>query len=266
MLIAAIGAGLVAIGATVAIERLGGRVGGLVATLPTTIIVASLGLWSANPPGLPAAMDAVAPGMLLNVLFLWLWRALPPRIHLKSLRLQLLTVSLTSLGAWLIGAVTLVLLAKRIETTLALGIAGFVAILAAGVASCWRARPAPRGTRAVGWPTLLARGSLAGGAIATAIHIASLGHPLAAGVATAFPAIFLTTMVSIWLSQGKAVQAGAIGPMMLGSASVVGYALIARFSLPALGWPGAIVAWFGAVIGVTVPAWLWLASRPAAGD
>ena len=37
-------AGLVAIGATVAIERFGGRIGGLLATVPTTIVPASIGM------------------------------------------------------------------------------------------------------------------------------------------------------------------------------------------------------------------------------
>ena len=39
-------AGLVAVGVTVAIERLGGRVGGLLGTLPTTIVPASLGIYA----------------------------------------------------------------------------------------------------------------------------------------------------------------------------------------------------------------------------
>ena len=41
-------------------------------------------------------------------------------------------------------------------------------------------------------------------------------------MASVFPAIFLTTMVSIWLSQGEAVQSGA-NLMMLGSSSVALY-------------------------------------------
>ena len=39
--------------------------------------------------------------------------------------------------------------------------------------------------------------------------------------------IFLTTMVSLWLSQGEAVPSGAVGPMMLGASSVAVYALLA---------------------------------------
>ena len=38
-------AALVAIGATVAIERLGGRIGGVLGSIPTTIVPASLGFF-----------------------------------------------------------------------------------------------------------------------------------------------------------------------------------------------------------------------------
>ncbi|MCP4793368.1 MAG: hypothetical protein GY882_08585 [Actinomycetia bacterium] len=39
-----------------------------------------------------------------------------------------------------------------------------------------------------------------------------------------FPAIFMTTMVGLWLSQGPDVPLGAAGPMLLGSTSVAVYA------------------------------------------
>ena len=77
-----------------------------------------------------------------------------------------------------------------------------------------------------------------------------------------FPAIFLTSMVSVWWSQGRAVSAGAVGPMMLGSASVAAYALIAAFTLPALGPVlGVVSAWILAVGGVTLPSNAWVARR-----
>ena len=87
-----------------------------------------------------------------------------------------------------------------------------------------------------------------------------------AGVAAVFPAIFLTTMVSLWWSQGQAVPMGAVGPLVLGSGSVSAYALCAAFSLPALGpgW-GSLVAWVAAVVVVTVPAWWWLRGRDVLG-
>ena len=44
-IVSGIFAALVAIGATVAIERLGGRLGGVLGSIPTTIVPASLGFF-----------------------------------------------------------------------------------------------------------------------------------------------------------------------------------------------------------------------------
>ena len=99
---------------------------------------------------------------------------------------------------------------------------------------------------------------LAATAIALSVLLAQSGSPLLAGIASVFPAIFLTTMVSVWLSQGEAVQAGAVGPMMLGSGAVSAYALIAVLSFEAYGpWLGALAAWGGSVVLCSVPAALW---------
>ncbi|MGK0359890.1 MAG: hypothetical protein ACI9U2_002196 [Bradymonadia bacterium] len=261
LLIAALFAGAVAILATVAIEKLGGQAGGLIATLPSTIVPASLGIWATDPAALAPAMDAVAPGMLLNAGFLWLWRVIPPRIQDDSLRRRLAKVTAITLFGWLIGAIIIVLLGSQVRPTVILGAGGTIALLIVGISSCLTLRAAPLGRKTVPIPTLLARGVFAGLAIAAAIAVARAGHPIAAGVASVFPAIFLTTMISVWISQGEAVQGGAIGPMMLGSASVAGYAMGARVLMPWLGAWGALVAWILAIAVITIPAWLWLGAR-----
>ena len=263
-------AGLVAVLVTIAIERFGGRVGGLLGTLPTTIVPATVGIAAqTDAEGLARAMYAVPAGMLLNALFLWLWRALPGRLPGRSLGGRLALMTLLSLAAWFVGAIALTTGLRSVGADLAdLRAVGWLAtgaIVAVGVAACLRVVPAPKGARPVGIGTLLARGLLAGLAIGTAVWISRVGGPLAAGVASVFPAIFVTTMVSLWLSQGQAVPSGAVGPMMLGSAAVATFALFAAWSLPALGpWLGTPVAWFAAVSSTTVPAWWWLGRRARA--
>ncbi|HMV68612.1 MAG TPA: hypothetical protein PKA64_17305, partial [Myxococcota bacterium] len=96
-------AGCVAIGASVAVERLGGRTGGMVASLPSTIVPSAIGLYAEGDPAhLRAALAMVPVGMLLNAAFLWLWRVVPPRLPAWSLgrRLGLMTaISTTAWGA-----------------------------------------------------------------------------------------------------------------------------------------------------------------------
>eukprot|EP00727_Mastigamoeba_balamuthi_P001191 m51a1_g11069 hypothetical protein (194) ;mRNA; r:547870-548647 len=63
--------------ATVVIEHWGGTVGGVVGTLPSTIVPASLGVCFTAYGGLVDSMYAVPLGMLLNAVVLLLWRELP---------------------------------------------------------------------------------------------------------------------------------------------------------------------------------------------
>jgi hypothetical protein len=253
-------AAVVAIGATVAIERFGGRLGGVLGTLPTTIVPASLGLWASRggDAAFADALAAVPGGMLVNAWFLWTWRALPPRLPHLALGPRLALMTAASLAAWAAGAAAWTwLLAGPLAGVPAPARAalGLALLAAAGLIATNTPAPAPRGRRAVGPVALAGRGVLAAAAIALAVALGSSGFPLLAGMASVFPAIFLTTMVSLWLAQGEAVPLGAVGPMILGSSAVALYATFALFSFPALGpGLGAAAAWTGAVMVGSWPA------------
>jgi hypothetical protein len=262
-------AGLVAIGATLAIERWGGIVGGFVATLPSTILPATWGLWSSvGPSGYRDAMAAVPFGMLVNAMFLHLWRVvprnLPPRVHARLGW----TLALALFG-WVVQALLSFLLLSLVRSAapeallpFALTIAGAAWIF--GVIACLDGVPAPGGTRAVRPAVILARGVLAAAAVGGAVHLGGLGLGIASGLCSTFPAIFLTTMVSLWLAQGESVPTGAIGPMMLGSTSVSAYALLTCATIPAYGLlRGSAIAWLCAVSAVAAPSFLWLWRRRA---
>lgn len=259
-------AAVVAIASTRAIERWGGRTGGVLATIPTTIVPASLGIALAGgpPEDHARAMFAVPAGMLLNALYLHLWRWLPPRLPPGPGRL--LRVLGLALAAWMLGALLVVSVGAFVQAAglplLPLAGGTALALLLLGLWACRALPPAPRGLRPVGWGVLLARGLLAALAVGGAVLIARDGHPLLAGLASVFPAIFTTTMVSLWLSQGEAVPTGAVGPMMLGSASVAAFALAAALLVPRLGpGLGEGLAWLLAVLGTSLPAGLWLRRR-----
>ncbi|TVQ91013.1 MAG: hypothetical protein EA397_10990 [Deltaproteobacteria bacterium] len=257
-------AAIVSVGVTVAIEQLGGKLGGLIGTLPTTIVPASLGLWTGEASAMTEAMAAVPPAMMLNAGFLWCWRIFPQKIPEGwGLGARLTTMSLLSLSVWLVGALGVVLALRAWLSAelpaLGAGLIGLAGLVGIGLWATARPRPAPRGSRKVGPGVLVMRGLFAGAAIGTAVVIGRTGGDLAGGVASVFPAIFLTTMVALWLSQGEAVPAGAVGPMMLGSAAVGTYALLAAWTFPAVGpLLGGAVAWALAALSTTLPAWLWI--------
>ena len=263
ILVPGLAAALAAILVTLAIERLGGQLGGILGTLPLTVVPASLGLFYADPrPDVFAiAMSAIPLGMLLNAGFLGVWRVWPIRSGDRSTAL-VETMGL-SLGFWIIAALFLVLVREELSPNMArdvlVGVIALVATVILGVRACHNAPPAPKGNHRVGFCVLLLRGIGAGAAIAGGVALGQAGWMTAAGMASVFPAIFLTSMLATWMAQGKAVPIGASGPMMLGSVAVSIYALTCAFSMPWAGalW-GSVLGWLtGSVFG-SLPAYLWL--------
>lgn len=263
-------AAAMAIAATVAVERWGGIIGGVLGTLPTTIVPAAFGLLAVSPDA-EAFRDAIyitPVGMFLNAGFLWLWRVLPPRLPERPLPQRLASMVMLTLSAWAIMAALAVGLSHLLKglglSSLFLGLGATLVTLGAGLAATRETHPAPRGTRKVSPLVLIGRGLLAATAIAVSVLIARVGGSFLAGMAAVFPAIFLTTMVGLWLSQGSAVPSGAVGPMMLGSCSVQVFSLICGWSMPALGsgW-GAALAWVLAALGVSLPVATWLRRKRA---
>ena len=255
-------AGLVAILVTVAIEKFGGFIGGVLGTVPSTIIPAAAGVYALEgDDSLTASMSVVPIGMLINGVFLGVWIILPKYIASDRLKLPITVVS--SLLTWAILALLSLIIAREVTggtiSEMTLGMIGLVLLAILAIIFNLSNRAAPKGLNKVPIIILSIRGIAAGLAIAACLVLAEIGLPFVAGLASAFPAIFLTSMVALWLSQGPQVPQGAAAPMMLGGASVSVYALLAMWSLPSFGiFIGSIIAWFGAVGLWTIPAFLLL--------
>jgi hypothetical protein len=257
-------AGLVATCVTLAIERWGGLVGGVLGTVPSTIVPAAAGMYlSGNEDQLIESMAIVPLGMLLNALFLSVWVVLPGRLSTKR---PLLTTTVASLMTWAFAGLLLLLiidaLLSRGVSNWTLSFVGLGLLIALSVRFNWEPKEAPKGSQTVRWPILIGRGSAAAVAIGCAVWLSAQGQPLLAGLAAVFPAIFLTSMVALWLAQGETVPQGAAGPMMLGGVSVAIYAMIIMWSIPAHGPVfGSLSAWIGAVGGWSFPTFLFLRRR-----
>lgn len=240
--------------------------GGVLGTVPSTIVPAGIGIYLAGgEDDFVASMMVVPLGMLLNALFLGAWLVLP-RWFSKASRPLLLT-SIGALAFWCVMGMGVWFLLQNtvvgiLFTEQEFAAMGLVLLFLIAVWFNRRPQPAPKGTNAVSKTVLIARGSMAALAIGVAVWMAGLGLPLLAGLASVFPAIFLTSMVALWLAQGETVPRGAAGPMMLGSVSVAVYALVIMWSLPTLGPVlGSLVAWLVAVGGWSCPVYLVLRRR-----
>ena len=229
VLLAALMAGIVATAVTVLIEKYGGVIGGILGTIPTTIIPASIGMASeGGDDALIISLAIVPAGMLINAIFLSVWALLPDNLPKTwSQNTSLIFTSLSSLMIWTgVGLLTIYIIDIAIENNLSpiqISVIGFLLVVTLGTLMCWNLKPAPKGKNKVSKMILTARGIVAATAIGIAVLISSLGMPLLAGLASVFPAIFLTSMIALWLAQGPSVPLGAAGPMMMGGASCLLY-------------------------------------------
>ena len=226
----------IAILSTIAIEKLGGTLGGVIATTPTTILPYSFGLVLAGTSvaDIDTAMFSVPVGILITTFYLILWREVTRWKVVERLGGtygQLAVVLPALVVAWCGAAVfvVLVLLPQLDVAGVPLKATGPVCILLSfliGTAVIFhRHQPAPKGKKKMTLLMYLSRGLLAGIAIGISLVISSLS-PVAGGVASVFPSITTTTMVMLWIQQGRDVPAGAAGPMMLGNVAVSSYCLL----------------------------------------
>jgi hypothetical protein len=267
---AAIAAGAVAILVTVLIERYGGVVGGALGTVPTTIVPAVAGMASAQgDAGLMESLSVVPAGMLVNAIFLSVWIFLPPRLEGLSPSRSLALTTVASLAVWgVVGTIAVLAIGDAHvsgSSPRSVAVAGVLMTAAFGLLLGWSPREAPPGSEGVSAPVLLARGAMAASAIGASVWVAGLGYPLVAGLASVFPAIFLTSMVALWVSQGPSVPRGAAAPMLLGGGSVGVYALVAMTTVAEHGMVmGSMAAWAVAVLGWSLPSYAFLNWRSGA--
>ena len=269
---AAIAAGLVAIVVTVLIERFGGVVGGALGTVPTTIVPAVAGMAAAQgEQELMDSLSVVPAGMLINAIFLSVWIYLPRATASLGSERSLAVTTATALLAWAIfGMVTILCIGELSEYGTGprtIGMIGIALTAVFGIVLGWKPYESPKGGREVSKSILLARGLMAATAIGASVWVAGLGYPLLAGLASVVPAIFLTSMVSLWISQGPSVPRGAAAPMLLGGGSVGVYSLVAMYSLEAHGIIlGSIMSWVTAVAVWSMPSYIYLRWRTGVGD
>ena len=192
ILLAAFLAGLVAIAVTVAIEKFGGVIGGILGTIPTTIVPAAAFMWLAEPTSdaFEPAMGMVPVGMLLNAIFLWLWRVVPPRMPPWNFGKRLMVITTINLSVWFAGAAISVTLFSQ-QSSMAVGLAALIIGVLLGLWISLEHKPAPRGKNRVGPFTLACRGIAAATAIGLAVWLSQLGSPPLGWNGISFPCDFL---------------------------------------------------------------------------
>ena len=269
-------AGIVATIVSVLVEKLGGIVGGVLASMPSTILAASIGMylditsqydleddagWQQAYDSFEAAMFSSPVGCFVTALLVMSWQVIARWLRIASPVRKVVAMLLISVVFWLLLATALTTLMIHLD---AIGVSrritgSVILCLHFGIGLAvvlTRYNPAPGGAKKPTWWILLLRGLAAAIAIFVSVLLAKFGGPYVGGVASMFPAIFLTTMVSLWILQGEKVVLGAASSMTLGLLSVPLYALLCSVTFFRLGLAfGVLVAlvvsvgFYGAPLG-----------------
>jgi len=214
--------------ATVVAERWGTRAGAVVTTLPSSAVVAFWFIAVEEGAGFAARAAVVVPAeMGVNVVFLGLFVVLSDR--------GLPTALAGAMGGW--AALSTALYAYDISDLL-VSWALFIILIA--VVTLWL-RSSHRFQQQPGRPIrytpgeLAFRGLFAGLMISLSLVGSARGGPVLGGILTVFPAIFTSTMVILYLRQGREFT-GAVGTIMVvSSTNVVVYTTVVHQAYPSLG-------------------------------
>lgn len=216
---------VIAIVMAICIERFGGAVGGIISSVPTTILPTTYVFFSdssKNNIEQSESLFAAPIGIFAtNLFFLPVWKILPAKLEkrMKNVTLTLFTLFI-SLVAWFVSAVFMTWLETVVSNAgipiWAFSIVVMLICVVVGTILCWSLPPTPKGKNHVKWYIHCIRGLAAFLCICCTSLLNSSGLGLFAGAFSGFPAIFSTSIVSVSLAQGASVSTGAVGPMIIG--------------------------------------------------
>jgi len=212
---------------TVIAERYGTKTGGIIGTIPSTIIVAFIFISLNKGVNFASQSAAVVPAeMGVNLIFLFIFALLSYR----SMSLAIIA----SLTVWVF--LTSLLFFLGLENIFV-----SIAIYTAALVLTFVILELVKKTPSIGSVTvhytplkIILRGLLAGSVIAIAVFLSNMGAILS-GIFSVFPAIFLSTMLISLREHGPNFASGISKSMIFGSQSVMIYAVAIYFFYPLCG-------------------------------
>jgi uncharacterized membrane protein (GlpM family) len=218
---------LVVVLVTIIAEKYGTKIGGVIGTLPSTIIIAFLFIALNKGVQFAAESVAIVPAeMGINLVFLVLF---------TLLSLRKISVALVgSLLGWT--TLTIVLFYSNI-TSIIVSLAVFLlCFLVTFIILDKMKKITAQNTIKVHYTPfkLLSRSFIAGTVIAIAVTFSNIGVALS-GIFSVFPAIFLSTMLISLKEHGPQFTGAMAKGMIYGSPSVVSYAASIYFLYPLIG-------------------------------
>ncbi|MCP5106707.1 MAG: DUF3147 family protein [bacterium] len=215
-------------GFTLMAERLGSKKGGLLANLPSTILVALVFVALVQDAQFAAdATDAVPIGMLIDTLFLM--------VFILVVRRGLIKAVLLSLSTWVVLAVS----AQKLHLSdIVVNIVLYVLVAVAVYVFLEYGVNIPakgKSRKKYSMSSLLSRALFAGGVVAGTTVISSFAGTYWVGLFSTFPAVMLSSMVILTISQGMEFARATGKIMVLSSTNIIVYAIGVSLTYPVLG-------------------------------
>jgi hypothetical protein len=217
-------------------ERYGTKTGGIIGTLPSTIVIAFIFIALNHGVTFAAQSVAVVPAELgINLIFLLFFALIVHR--------SVLGAFLVSFLVWIMLSALLFLLHIN-NIYISLGIFGLSLLITFSILEHVKQIPSAQQVIVDYTPRKIAlRGILAGIVITVAVLLSNLGATLS-GIFSVFPAIISSTMLISVKEHGPDFAAGIAKSMTIGSSSILIYATVIHILYPPSGiLIGTIVAY-----------------------
>jgi MFS family permease len=221
---------------TVIAERYGTKIGGLVAGLPSTILISMFFIGWTQSPEVAAAATTVVPLIGgINCLFVVTYMALVRRSVWFGFSAAILVWFALS---------SVVVLSAPDNFVVSLALYIILLFLSHQIAERRLGVKSEPGRDVKYRPSMMVyRALFSGFVIVTTVVLAKVGGPLAGGMCAMFPAMFVGTLFITYFAHGASFSAAVMKSSIIGATSVVVFGVGVRYSYPLLGlWAGTIAS------------------------
>lgn len=216
-----------AIFATYIADKLGAKIGGLIAGLPSTLLFGLLFIgWTQSPSAAAQATTIVPIIGGISAIFLAIFSNQKTDNFGRAIT--------TSLGIWAI----LAYMAFRLSPNFTESLIAFFILLSSAYLFVEKVIKVEtvKGNKVVYSPRLLVfRGLLSGSVISFAVLMGKMGGPILGGLFSMFPAMFTSTLAIAFQSHGAKFARSLAKSALLSSVSIVAFATMVRYTYPQLG-------------------------------
>lgn len=226
--------------ATLAGEKFGSRLGGLITNLPSNIVVSLLFIALTKGVSFAAETASSVPlGMAISITFVVVYSALLP--------LGILIAMAGSLTVWFVlgylGSTLSIGPADALWIYLGVSIGGFLVM-----EFILKIRSVPKQKIHYSIKNQILRALFAGSVVAGAVLIAQVSPPQVTGIAASFPAVMLSTLTILYLSQGQEFARATAKILVLSSSNIIVYVYATAYLYPRTGLVlGTLLAFLSAV-------------------